>query len=82
MVVMGKGVVDVVNWGVGCEDERGMVFGFGVRGLSRDQCSMGYGDRAGANLIYIVSVMSLSLRRLTSPLFCIPSPLMMLPHHH
>ena len=30
MVVMGKGVVDVVNWGVGCEDELGIVFGFGV----------------------------------------------------
>ena len=36
MVVVGKGVVDVVNWGVGCEDELGMVFGFGVRGLSGD----------------------------------------------
>ena len=36
MVVVGKGVVDVVNWGVGCEDELGMVFGFGVRGPSGD----------------------------------------------
>ena len=66
MVVVGKGVVDVVNWGVGCEDELGMVFSFGVWGPSRDQCSMGYGDRVGANLIYIVSVVSLSLCRLTS----------------
>ena len=65
MVVVGKGVVDVVNWGVDCEDELGMVFGFGVRGLSGDRCSTGYGDRAGADLIYIVSVVSLSLCRLT-----------------
>ena len=65
MVMMGKGVVDVVKWGVGCEGERGMVFGFGVRGLSGDQCGMGHGDRVGADLIYIVSVMSLSLHRLT-----------------
>ena len=36
MVVMGKGVVDVVKWGVDCEGERGMVFGFGVQSLSRD----------------------------------------------
>ena len=63
--MVGKGVVDVVNWGVGCEDELGMVFGFGVWGPSGDQCSTGYGDRAGADLIYIVSVMSLSLCRLT-----------------
>ena len=65
MVVVGKGVIDVVNWGVGCEDELGMVFGFSVRGPSGVRCSMGYGDRAGADLIYIVSVVSLSLRRLT-----------------
>ena len=26
----------IVNWGVGCEDKVGMVFGFGVRGPSRD----------------------------------------------
>ena len=65
MFVMGKGVVNVVNWGVGCEDERGMVFGFGVRGRSGDQCGMGCGDRAGVDLIYIVSVVSLSLPRLT-----------------
>ena len=65
MVVMGKGVVDVVNWGVGCEGERGMVFSFGVQGPSRDWCGMGHGDWVGANLIYIVSVMSLSLHRLT-----------------
>ena len=65
MVMVGKGVVDVINWGVGCEDELGMVFGFGVWGPSRDRCSTGYGDRAGANLIYIVSVVSLSLHRLT-----------------
>ena len=44
MVVMGKGVVDVVNWGVGCEGERGMVFSFGVQSLSGDQCGMGCGD--------------------------------------
>ena len=43
-----------------------MVFRFGVWGLSGDQCGMGSGDRAGANLIYIVSVMSLSLHRLTN----------------
>ena len=42
-----------------------MVFGFGVWGPSRDQCSMEGGDQAGADLIYIVSVMSLSLCRLT-----------------
>ena len=54
MVVMGKGAVNVVNWGVGCEGERGMVFGFGVQGPSGDRCSTGYGDRAGADLIYIV----------------------------
>ena len=63
--MVGKGVVDVVNLGVGCEDKVGMVFSFGVQGLSGDQCNTGYGDRAGADLIYIVSVMSLSLRRLT-----------------
>ena len=65
MVMMGKGVVNVVNWGVGCEGERGMVFSFGVRGPSGDQCGMGCGDQVGANLIYIVSVVSLSLHRLT-----------------
>ena len=56
MVVMGKGVVDVIKWGVDCEGERGMVFSFGVWGLSGDQCGMGHRDRAGADLIYIVSV--------------------------
>ena len=65
MVVMWKGVVDVVKWGVGCEGERGMVFSFGVWGPSGDRCGMGCRDQAGANSIYIVSVMSLSLRRLT-----------------
>ena len=54
---MGKGVVNVVKWGVGCESERVMVFRFGVWGPS--------GDQAGADLIYIVNVMSLSLCRLT-----------------
>ena len=44
MVVMGEGVVNVVNWSVGCEDERGMVFSFGVQGLSGDQCGMGCRD--------------------------------------
>ena len=29
--MMGKGVVDVVNWGVGCEGEREMVFRFWFR---------------------------------------------------
>ena len=43
MVVVGKGVVNVVNWGVGCEDKVGMVFGFGVRGPSGDRCNMGHG---------------------------------------
>ena len=42
-----------------------MVFGFGVRGPSRVQCGMGHGNRAGVDLIYIVSVVSLSLHRLT-----------------
>ena len=65
MVVVGKGVVNVVNWGVGCEDKVGMVFSFGVRGPSGDRCNTGHGVRAGADLIYIVSVVSLSLRRLT-----------------
>ena len=44
MVVMGKGVVDVVKWGVGGEGERGMVFSFGVQGPSGDQCGMGCRD--------------------------------------
>ena len=70
MVVVGKGVVNVVNWGVGCEDKVGMVFGFGVRGPSGDRCNMGHGVRAGADLIYIVSVVSLSLCRLTVRLTC------------
>ena len=48
MVVMGKGVVNVVKRGVGCESERVMVFGFGVQGPSRDQCGMGSGDQAGS----------------------------------
>ena len=65
MVMMGKGVVDVIKWGVDCEGERGMVFSFGVWGPSRNRCGMGCGDRAGANLIYIVSVVSLSLCGLT-----------------
>ena len=39
-----------------------MVFGFGVWGLSR--------DRAGADLTYIVNVMSLSLCRLTGGRVC------------
>ena len=42
-----------------------MVFGFGVWGPSGDRCNTGHGVRAGADLIYIVSVVSLSLRRLT-----------------
>ena len=56
-------------WGVGCEDKVGMVFSFGVRGLSGDRCNTGHGDRAGADLIYIVSVVSLSLHRLTNCCF-------------
>ena len=35
------------------------------QGPSGDRCSMEGGDQVGANLIYIVSVMSLSLHRLT-----------------
>ena len=50
---------------VDCVGERGMVFRFGVWGPSGDQCGMGSRDQAGANLIYIVSVVSLSLCRLT-----------------
>ena len=34
MVMMGKCVVDVVKWGVGSESERGIIFSFGVWGLS------------------------------------------------
>ena len=40
VIIIGKGVVDIVRWGVGCESERVMVFGFGVWGLSRCQLDL------------------------------------------
>ena len=44
MVMMGKGVVNVVKQGVDCKGENGMVFRFDVWGPSGDQCSMEGGD--------------------------------------
>ena len=65
MVVIGKGVVDIVRWGVGCESERMMVSSlvFGV--CTGTDVTWEVGTEQVLMVIYIVNVISLSLHRLT-----------------
>ena len=65
MVIIEKGVVDILRWCVGCESERVMVLSWVCGDQAGTDVTWEEGTKQVLTVIYIVNVISLSLCRLT-----------------